>query len=379
MKLFVALTYVVLAAWRWDLPPGFPPPVVPDDNPMSVEKVELGRRLFFDEQLSGNGTQSCASCHRPELAFTDGHARAIGSTGEEHPRSAMSLFNVAYATNLTWQDETLTSLEAQALVPLLNVAPIEMGAQGRVDEILARLAADSDYRRGFAQGFPEEDDPITLDNVARALASFERTLIAGRAPYFKWIYDDDHQAISPAAKRGAKLFFSDELACSTCHVGFTFSGPIRAAGLEEIEPTFHNTGLYDIDGEGRYPEESAGVGGRGAFRAPSLINIELTAPYMHDGSVATLSEVLDIYAAGGRGDGRNNRFKDERLQGFSLDAKQKADLLAFLHTLTDRETLSWYNDAQETSLDHRTAGDGDVDRRDHPSTPDRPRGLPADD
>ena len=330
-------------AWDWDLPAGFPAPRVPPDNPLTVEKIELGRYLFLDKRLSGNATQSCASCHRPELAFTDGLAYAVGSTGEPHPRSAMSLANVAYNSTLTWQDPTLTRLEDQALVPMFNTHPVELGLAGNEDEVLARLSADAAYPAMFAAAFPGDPQPLTIDNITRAIASFERTLISGNAPYFRWVYGDDRTALGPAARRGVKLFFSERTKCSTCHVGFTFSGPIRARGLEDIEPAFHNTGLYNVDELGSYPAESPGViektgrdADRGAFRAPTLLNIELTAPYMHDGSIESLPEVVDFYAAGGRGPGRINPNKSERIAGFELAPGEKEDLIAFLRSLTDR-------------------------------------------
>jgi len=331
-------------AWEWDLPAGFPAPHVPPDNPLSVEKIELGRYLFFDKRLSGNATQSCATCHRPELAFTDGVAHAVGSTGEPHPRSAMSLANVGYNSTLTWQDPTLTRLEDQALVPMFNTHPVELGVAGNQDEILARLRADVAYPAMFKAAFPGNPEPITIENIALAIATFERTLISGNAPYFRWVYGDDGEALGLAARRGMALFFSERTKCSTCHVGFTFSGPIRARGIEEIEPAFHNTGLYNVDELGGYPPESPGAiektgleEHRGAFRAPTLLNIELTAPYMHDGSIASLPEVIDFYAAGGRGRGRTNPNKSERIAGFELAPGEKEDLIAFLKSLTDRE------------------------------------------
>jgi len=337
LLLTLAALPALAGEWAWELPPGFPPPPVPEDNPMSAAKVELGRRLFHDPVLSGNGTQSCAGCHRPDRAFTDGRARALGSTGAEHPRSAMSLANVAYNLTFTWQDPALGSLERQALVPLFNEHPVEMGLAGNEEAVLRKLRDDLNYRELFEAAFPGSGEPVSIDHAVKAIASFERTLIAGDAPYFRWIFRDERDALSDAAKRGARLFFSDELKCSTCHDGFTFSGPIRAPGLDDVAPTFHNTGLYDVDGEGSYPPASPGVENRGAFRAPTLLNVALTAPYMHDGSIATLGEVLDFYAAGGRGPGRTNRFKSERVAGFALSAEQKADMLAFLDSLTDRE------------------------------------------
>ncbi|HEV8700618.1 MAG TPA: MbnH family di-heme enzyme [Candidatus Polarisedimenticolia bacterium] len=338
-------------AYEWRLPPGFPAPRVPADNPMTPAKVELGRRLFHDRVLSGNGTYACASCHRRELAFTDGRARAVGSTGELHPRSAMSLANVAYSATLTWADSRLTRLEDQARIPMLNEHPVELGLSGREDEVLRRLRADPGYPGMFSAAFPDDPDPVSLSSVTRAIASFERTLISGDSPYDRLVYRDDTGALSESAKRGMRLFFSERLNCSRCHGGFTFSGPVVFEGGQPIPPTFHNNGLYNLGGDGGYPGDNPGlfaITGRkedmGRFRAPTLRNIGLTAPYMHDGSIATLTEVIEHYARGGRlvpdgplaGDGRDSPRKSELVRGFDLDARGKADLVEFLKSLTDR-------------------------------------------
>jgi cytochrome c peroxidase len=322
---------------------------------MTPAKVELGRHLFYDRALSGNGTYSCASCHQQELAFTDGRARALGSTGEIHPRSAMSLANVAYSATLTWADPTLTRLEDQMLTPMFNQDPVELGLAGQEAALLERLGSNHRYPPMFAAAFPENSDPITLLNLRRAIASFERTLLSGDAPYDRLVYRGDSGALSASARRGMKLFFSDRLNCSRCHGGFTFSGPIAFEGLEPIAPTFHNTGLYNLGGIGAYPEDNTGLFGftgkeedMGRFRAPTLRNVELTAPYMHDGSIATLSEVLEHYAAGGRtliegpaaGVGRENPHKSDLIRGFDLDESQKNDLIEFLKSLTDRSFVT---------------------------------------
>jgi len=341
--------------YEWRLPLGFPVPRVPTDNPMTPAKVELGRQLFYDRALSGNGTYSCASCHRQERAFTDGRARALGSTGESHPRSAMSLANVAYSATLTWADPVLNRLEEQMLTPMFNHQPVELGLAGKEEALLQRIVSSPGYPSMFAAAFPDDADPITLLNLRRAIASFERILISGDAPYDRLVYRGESRALSESARRGMRLFFSDRLNCSRCHGGFTFSGPIAFVGLEPLAPTFHNTGLYNLGGTGRYPEDNTGVFGftgksedMGRFRAPTLRNVELTAPYMHDGSIATLDEVLAHYAAGGRtiaegpvaGVGRNNPHKSELIRGFDLDEYQKSDLIEFLKSLTDREFIT---------------------------------------
>ena len=322
---------------------------MPADNPLTAEKVALGRRLFYDRRLSGDGGYACASCHRQELAFTDGRARAVGATGATLARSAMSLANAAYPATLAWDEPELTRLEDQALVPMLATDPVELGIAGREAEVLARLRADARYRELFAAAFPGDSDPFTLGHVTRALASFERTLLSGDSPYDRLLYRDDHGALPPAARRGMELFFSAELACAECHAGFNFSGPVRfarAGGGPAVEPPgasftgFFNTALYDLGG-GAYPADNPGLvrrtgrpEDRGRFRAPTLRNVALTAPYMHDGSIATLGAVVDHYAAGGRAAG--NPGKDPRLAGFAISEEGKADLVAFLEALTDR-------------------------------------------
>jgi cytochrome c peroxidase len=318
---------------------------------MTSAKVELGRRLFYDRALSGNGTQACASCHRQELAFTDRRARALGSTGEPHPRSAMSLANVAYSATLTWADPRLTRLEDQARIPMFSEHPVELGLAGREDEFLQRLREAPDYPGMFSTAFPDDAEPVSLANVTRAIASFERTLISGDSPYDHFLYRDDAGALSESAKRGMRLFFSERLNCSRCHGGFTFSGPIAFEGARPIAPTFHNNGLYNLGGDGSYPGDNPGLYAitrraedMGRFRAPTLRNIELTAPYMHDGSIATLSEVIEHYARGGRlipsgpfaGDGRDSPRKSELIRGFEIEDRGKADLVEFLKSLTDR-------------------------------------------
>jgi cytochrome c peroxidase len=342
-----ASSAAVVPAWEWRLPTGFPAPLEPADNPMSAAKVELGRHLFYDRRLSGNRTQACASCHRQEHAFTDGLPQAVGSTGEKHRRSAMSLANVAYAVTLTWSDPEMFRLEEQALVPMLGTQPVELGLAGLEAEVEARLAADPRYTTLFAAAFPGVPDPIRLENVVRALACFERTLLSGNSPYDQVVFQGRMEAMSESAWRGMRLFYSARLACSQCHAGFNFSGPVTYAGLPETPPArFHNTGLYNVDGRGAYPAIDRGLlehtGRRrdmGRFKAPTLRNITLTAPYMHDGSLPTLESVLDHYARGGRAGGKS-RSRSPLVAGFALDEGERRDLLAFLASLTDESFVT---------------------------------------
>jgi cytochrome c peroxidase len=343
------------APWVWDLPPGFPVPKVPLENPMSRAKVELGRRLFYDVRLSANQTQSCGSCHEQALAFTDGRARAIGSTGELHPRSAMALGNVGYSVSFTWANSLLRDLEPQALVPIFGTAPVELGMAGKEAELVARLAAEPIYPPLFADAFPTEREPISVENVARALSTFQRTLISGGSVFDAYAFGDDPYALSESAQRGLDLFNSGRLKCFRCHGGFNLQDAVTFQGelFEQLE--FHNTGLYNIGGTGAYPPGDAGLyeitaleEDTGRFRAPTLRNIALTAPYMHDGSVATLDEMLDHYAAGGRtiadgpyaGVGADNPYKSDLIEPFTLTPGERADLHALFESFTDHAFLT---------------------------------------
>lgn len=334
------------------LPVGYARPQIPGDNPLTPEKVELGRRLFYDKRLSGNETYSCATCHEQAKAFTDGRAQAVGSTDEVHPRGSMSIVNVAYYSALTWGNPLVTKLEEQALLPMFGESPVELGLAGKDEELIARLAAEPLYVELFPEAFPDEADPITLDTITKAIASFERTIISYRAPYDRYVYDKDLSAMSESALRGRDLFFSEKMECFHCHGTFNFSDSITYEGKKITEKMFHNTGLYNIGGTGAYPPGAGGVyeitgnpDDMGRFRAPSLRNVALTAPYMHDGSAATLDDVLDHYAAGGRkitsgeyaGDGSKNPYKSELINGFELSDQERADVKAFLESLTDEE------------------------------------------
>jgi cytochrome c peroxidase len=333
---FAALTSILAAQdyYQWNLPKGFPKPYVPADNPMTAAKVELGRYLFYDARMSVNGKQSCASCHKRELAFTDGRAVGLGTTGQLHSRSAMSLVNVAYSAALTWSNPHLKSLEKQALTPMYGDVPIELGLR-EGDGFLPMLRADAKYSALFKRAFPGDADPFTVLNVTRALASFERSIISARSPYDHYHYDRDDSAISDSAKRGEVLFFDQRLSCFRCHGGFAFTDSTTSENHSEREVEFHNTGLYNPYaapnvGIFEYTKDPADAG---KFKAPTLRNIALTAPYMHDGSVATLEAVLDHYSAGGRA--HDNPNKDPLIGGFQLSAQDRADLIEFLKSLTD--------------------------------------------
>jgi cytochrome c peroxidase len=333
----------------WQLPKGFPIPSAPADNPMTAAKVELGRRLFYDARLSKNRTQACASCHEQRLAFTDGKALAVGSTGERHPRNAQSLANVAYVATLTWANPLLTTLERQALIPLVGEHPVELGFAGEEELLFTRLRTEDDYAARFQAAFPDEGGAISLVTITKALAAFQRTLLSGDAPYDRWV-NGDAAALSASAKRGLELFNSEALECYHCHAGFTFADSVAHAGTPTPDTPFHNTGLYNLDGNGAYPMGNAGLfdvttrpGDMGRFRAPSLRNVSVTAPYMHDGSIATLRDVITHYAQGGRAKrmtGMLSPLQSDLVRGFTLTAQETDDLLAFLEALTDERFLT---------------------------------------
>jgi cytochrome c peroxidase len=288
-----------------------PNPPAPDPAPRPAPapsptgpKVRLGRYLFYDKRMSINGSSSCATCHRQDLAFTDGRAQAIGATDQLHPRSAMSLINLAYNTAFNWNDPSVRSLEQQALKPMRSTSPVELGLNE--PQFLKLIRADPTYRPLFRQAFPNDPNPYTILNVARAIAAFERTIVSRGSPYDRFHRDGDQTAIPESAKRGEILFFLDGgPSCFRCHSGFNFS-----------DSNYHNNGL----------------GAPGKFKTPSLRNIALTAPYMHDGSISTLEGVIDHYATGGKAG------HDPIMRGFRLTPQNRADLVAFLKTLTD-ETL----------------------------------------
>ena len=295
------------SSWSWDLPTWLPPPLEPADNLMTSSRVELGRYLFHDGRLSADGSVACATCHQQSRAFSDGRRFAVGIDNLETARNTPGLANVAYSPKLTWSNPHMKSLEFQVLIPLFSESPVEMGNAGRERELYATLAADPVYEELFNQAFPERNGEIDTFTLSRALAAFQRTLISARSNYDRYNYGGDLTAISASAKRGLDLFFSERLECYHCHQGFNFTDTLQTSRSRFEEVAYHNTGLYNVADTGRYPAASRGLSeftGRaqddGRFRTPSLRNVALTAPYFHDGSAATLDDVIDHYAAGGR-------------------------------------------------------------------------------
>lgn len=289
-------------------PKGFPTLSIPPDNPLTAAKVELGKELFFDKRLSIDNTVSCATCHEPSKGWSNGKAVAQGVGGKSGSRSVPSLVNVPFQNFLLW-DGGAGSLEEQALIPIQHVAEMAMPS---VSEVESRLNAIEGYRKQFMEVFGK---PATMENVCKALASFQRTLLSGNAPYDRFKAGDTG-ALSEEAVRGMKLFFH-KAHCSACHSGPNFT-----------DSNFHNTGVGmkskspDVGRE----KISGLLGDRGSFKTPSLREIARTPPYMHDGSLRTLEEVIDHYDRGGV----PNPQLDEEIYPLKLTPQEKRDLARFL-------------------------------------------------
>jgi cytochrome c peroxidase len=347
----VALATPAGSGNKWDLPAWVPPPREPANNPATPAKVELGRHLFYDKRLSANQTMACATCHEQARAFTDGKKTAVGITGEVSKRNSMALANVAYLPTLTWGNPQIESLEVQALIPIFGEHPVEMGMAGKEALLFERLRADPTYQKLFADAFPDQlldgaENLYSLSTLTKAIAAFQRTMLSFKTPYDRYKYGNDKNAISAAAKRGEALFFGEKMECYHCHAGFNFTDNIQHSNLAFPERGFHNTGLYNEDSRGTYPPGHEGIAeftGRdddmGKFRTPSLRNVALTAPYMHDGSIATLEEVIRThYARKGRavhmGKPANPR-RSPFIVGFRASDSEVHDLVEFLKSLTD--------------------------------------------
>lgn len=325
------------------VPSGFTPlatkVTVPVSNPITRGKYELGRQLYFDPRVSLDGTVSCATCHNPAKGWTDNMPVSVGIDGQTGGRSAPTVLNTVYGKSMFW-DGRAPSLEGQAQGPIQN--PIEMGKQS-YKEIIERLRKIPGYREQFQKVFGTD---VTLDGMAKAIATFERVAaISGNSKYDKY-KDGDSKALSESEKRGMVLFglrlspdddFKTDVVlqkakCTLCHAGFNFT-----------DEQFHNLGIGWVPGEGnkggkfkdlgRWAVEPYGArydGSMGAFKTPTVRDAEKTAPYMHDGSLATLEQVVEHYDKGGN----PNPALDPDMKKLNLTAQEKADLVAFMKALT---------------------------------------------
>lgn len=291
----------------WKAPAGLPPVECPEDNPMNADRVALGKQLFFDRRLSSDKTVSCADCHDPKKGYSNGEQFATGVGGQKGGRSAPTIVNSAYQQFQFW-DGRAGTLEEQALGPIEN--PIEMNLP--LADLVKRLKGITGYRERFQEVFGRE---INTKDIAMALASYERTILSGDAPYDRY-QAGDKTALSESAARGLKLFFG-KAHCSACHPGPNFT-----------DNAFHNIGVgmdkKDPD-VGRFAISKLG-GDRGSFKTPTLREIARTAPYMHDGSQKTLEDVVDHYNKGGVA----NDQLDEEIYELHLTPQEKADLVQFL-------------------------------------------------
>ncbi|MBM4133724.1 MAG: c-type cytochrome [Nitrospira sp.] len=286
--------------------------VVPADNPLAKNKVELGRLLFFDKRLSKNNTIACASCHMAQFAFTDGKQVSAGIHGLKGGRSAPASLNRLFSNAQFWDGRAAT-LEEQSVGPF--VSPVEHGFANH-DEMVAKMKKIPGYRKLFKDVFGEE---ITIAGVGKAIASFQRTILSGNSPADRFDLGGDATAISPEAQKGLELFRT-KARCTRCHSGFNFT-----------DEKFHNLGIgWDTNSVdlGRYmvTKNPADIG---AFKTPTLREIARSAPYMHDGRFKTLEEVVNFYNGGGV----KNPHQDELVIPLELTDQEKRDLVTFLHTL----------------------------------------------
>ncbi len=331
-------------------PLGLPEVPIPLDNPSSPAKKALGKRLFFDTRLSANGTISCANCHKPELAFTDGLTTAVGIKGQTGARNTPTAMNAAYYTSF-FVDGRAGSLEIQALGPLTN--PIEHGLKD-YQLILKLLQTDIKYAWLVKQAFGIEPDQATKQQIGQAIASYERTLISADTPFDRFLYGEDEQALSPSAQRGLRVF-QRKGNCANCHeitlhhALFTDNRFYNlGVGFDQIKPNFmafikaYKKAVSDenIKPLAVYSSQQQSEFGRyvvtgiiadiGRFKTPTLRNIALTAPYMHDGSQKTLEEVVEYYNKGGE----KNPFLDPAIFPLELTDLEKKDLVEFMKSLT---------------------------------------------
>lgn len=302
-------------------PLGLPSVPIPAGNPPTLQTIALGRHLFYDQRLSKDNSLSCASCHNPKFDFTDGRRVAIGVGGAIGLRNVPTVINAAYLPLLFW-DGRANDLEQQAGSPIAD--PVEMNQSHKVS--VSKLTKDPAYRTLFSAAFGSSD--ITIGRVEKALASFERTVLSGNSAFDRYQYGGDNKALSPAQQRGLAIFIDPNKGnCAACHT-------IDPKYALFTDGKFHNIGIgVDDEGNlkdlGRYNETHADSD-RGAFKTPTLRNIADTAPYMHDGSLQTLQQVVDFYAGGGN----SNAHLDKDIKAIKLSGQDRADLVEFLKSLT---------------------------------------------
>ncbi|MFY7965328.1 MAG: cytochrome c peroxidase [Chitinophagaceae bacterium] len=301
---------------------------------------ELGHYLFFETKLSINNTKSCASCHNPAFAFSDGYRTSVTSLGENVLRNSPSLMNSIYLKKYDWANTNASSLEMQIKRPLYSNHPIELGLDKHINDLIVFFKGDSLYKALFRKAYPNSDTLFTLTQIENAIVAYEKTLVSQSSQF-------DKGELSPSAYSGLNLFSSQKLKCISCHPPPYFT---LATNTNNTDSIYINIGLYNVDNKNKYPTNDNGIYSitkqpkdDGKFKIPSLRNVMLTAPYMHDGSIASIEEVIEMYARGGRnidygnfkGDGKLNTNKNKLITGFELSEKEKKDLINFLTSLTD--------------------------------------------
>lgn len=301
--------------YELDLPAGFPEMPVPEGNELTQARITLGKQLFYDKRLSRDGQIACASCHLQELAFTDGEAVSIGAQGRTGFRNAPSLANVGYHPYL-FREGGGISLETQVLGPLEDSTEMAFNML----EAVNRLKEFPEYQAQAEQAYDQEFSAFVL---TRALGAFQRTLISGESAYDQYLYAG--AVLDSAAIRGAILFNGDKAQCSSCHSGFNYT-----------DYSFQNIGLYDEYSDLGRARVSLDLADIGKFKVPSLRNVALTAPYMHDGSIQRLEQIIEHYDHGGQGHINQN----PAIVPLGLSTDEKADLLAFLESLSDLNFIS---------------------------------------
>jgi len=304
--------------FKLEIPLGFSYPSIPEDNLPNKVRIELGRKLFYDPILSKDSSISCSSCHLTELAFTDGKKFSDGVDGQKTERNTPTLTNIAYHNSFFW-DGGNHSLPLQVVGPLENELEMNLSARDAVE----RLKNNAEYTQLMERAYNLKEPNIY--GLTRAIAAFERTLISGNSPFDKYKYQDQKDALTQNELDGMNLFFSSSLKCAECHSDFNFTNY-----------QFENNGIYlnySDSGRARITLNSADAG---KFKVPSLRNVELSAPYMHDGSFSNLSDVIDHYAQGGKG----HHNQSNKITGFSITPQEKQNLISFLESLTDHEFLN---------------------------------------
>ncbi|HEX9811565.1 MAG TPA: cytochrome c peroxidase [Burkholderiales bacterium] len=345
---------------------GLPPQPIPFDNPLTSEKVELGRSLFHDTRFSADGSISCASCHLPKRLYTDGRTVGVGITGKQGTRNAPTVVNAGYYSSLFW-DGRAASLEEQAKGPLVN--PIEHGLKN-YDPILKIVRTDAAYAQQFNRAFGLAPADITINHVAMAIASYERTLVVGDSPFDRYQYGGDKRALSPSAIEGLKVF-TGKGKCSVCHV-------IGKSDAIFTDNRYHNIGVGLRQIQGRLTDvvnavieaklrgksvdhsvltaENISQLGRFAitlnptdiatFRTPSLRNVALTAPYMHDGSLKTLDDVVEFYGKGGS----SSTLQHPTIRKLRLTKTEERQLVDFMESLTSTKHATVGNKPVQTAV-----------------------------